>query len=55
MVMRYVACCDHNDDIDQLPISARPSHQSFELNREGRMEGDDRGGHPQISLSHSKL
>ena len=41
---------DHNDDIDQLPISGRPSHQSarqglkFELNTEGRMEGDDRAG-----------
>lgn len=34
------------------PVISQPGRDTFELNTEGRMEGDDRGGHPQISLSH---
>ena len=60
MVMRYAVCCDHNDDIEILtsyqsltgPVISQPGRVSFELNTEGRMEGDDRRGHLQISLSH---
>ena len=37
------------------PVISQPGRDSFELNTEGRMEGDDRGGQSQISLSHSKL